>query len=146
MTSKAYDHEHPFRDTGDDADARGDGQKARTPIEILKARAAGLPATRDFRRALSEHPGTALIAEVKKASPSKGIIREDFDPLEIARIYADNGAACLSVLTDEPYFKGRLEYLHQIRQIVSVPLLRKDFIVDPWQICESRVKGPMPSC
>jgi indole-3-glycerol phosphate synthase len=115
--------------------------KARIPIEEMKERAANMPPTRDFRAALSSSNSMALIAEVKKASPSKGIIRQDFDPLKIARIYAENGAACLSVLTDTPYFQGRLEYLHQIRGIVETPLLRKDFIVDPWQIFESRVEG-----
>jgi len=115
--------------------------KARTPIEEIKERASHMPLTRDFRAALLSSNGTALIAEVKKASPSKGVIRQDFDPLKIARIYAENGAACLSVLTDAPYFQGRLEYLHQIRAIVETPLLRKDFIVDPWQIYESKAEG-----
>jgi indole-3-glycerol phosphate synthase len=115
--------------------------KALHPIDAMRRRAAEMPPTRDFRGALAGSEGTALIAEVKKASPSKGVIRQDFDALEIARIYAANGAACLSVLTDTPYFQGRLEYLHQIRAIVPVPLLRKDFIVDPWQIYESRVEG-----
>src|ERR1051326_6231132 len=102
--------------------------KARTPLEEIRERACAMPPTRDFRGALARSEGTALIAEVKKASPSKGIIREDFDPLAIARTYAANGAACLSILTDTPYFKGRLEYLHQIRNIVPTPLLRKAFI------------------
>jgi indole-3-glycerol phosphate synthase len=115
--------------------------KARTPIETLRAQLQGLPPTRDFRGALAQRKSTALIAEVKKASPSKGVIRQNFDALEIARIYAENGASCLSVLTDAPYFQGRLEYLHQIRGIVPLPLLRKDFIVDPWQIFESRIEG-----
>ena len=115
--------------------------KARTPIETLREHVRDLPPTRDFRGALARAEGTALIAEVKKASPSKGVIRENFDPLAIARTYAENGAACLSVLTDTPYFQGRLEYLHQIRAIVPTPLLRKDFIVDPWQIYESRIEG-----
>jgi len=115
--------------------------KGRLPIADLRKRARDLPPARDFRGALARSEGTALIAEVKKASPSKGIIREDFDPLAIARAYAANGASCLSVLTDAPYFKGKLEYLHQIRAIVPTPLLRKDFIVDPWQIYESRVEG-----
>jgi indole-3-glycerol phosphate synthase len=82
-----------------------------------------------------------LIAEIKKASPSKGIIRESFDPLGIARAFAENGATCLSVLTDEKYFQGKLEWLTQIRDAVTLPLLRKDFIVDGWQIAESRAAG-----
>jgi indole-3-glycerol phosphate synthase len=115
--------------------------KARLPIDELKERAGSAPPMRDFRGALARAEGTALIAEVKKASPSKGVIRQDFDALAIARTYSASGATCLSVLTDAPYFQGRLEYLHQIREIVPNPLLRKDFIVDPWQIYESRVEG-----
>lgn len=115
--------------------------KAREPLAALQRRAAAMPRPRDFRSALTGAAGTALIAEVKKASPSKGVIRHDFNPRAIARTYAENGASCLSVLTDEPYFQGRLEYLHQIRDIVPIPILRKDFIVDPWQIYESRAEG-----
>ena len=110
----------------------------------LQERLKNAPALRDFRAALRagrEVNGIALIAEVKKASPSKGIICENFDPLAIARTYAENGASCLSVLTDEKYFQGHLNYLAQIREIVSLPLLRKDFIVDGWQIAESRGFG-----
>lgn len=84
---------------------------------------------------------TAIIAEVKKGSPSRGIIRSDFDPLEIAEIYQNNGATCLSVLTDEKFFLGSPRYLAQIRETVSLPLLRKDFICDPYQIYEARVAG-----
>jgi indole-3-glycerol phosphate synthase len=116
-------------------------RQRRVPIEKLQERLADAPPIRDFRAALTNAPGIALIAEVKKASPSKGVIRADFDPIAIARAYADNSAACLSVLTDEPYFQGKLEYLCAIREIVSVPLLRKDFMVDPWQIVESRLAG-----
>jgi indole-3-glycerol phosphate synthase len=83
----------------------------------------------------------AIIAEVKKASPSKGIIREDFDPVSIAKIYEENGAACISVLTDEKYFMGKNEYLSEIRKNVDLPILRKDFIIDPYQILESKLIG-----
>lgn len=116
-------------------------RREQVSLQALQEQLMNAPPTRDFRRALAEAQGTALIAEVKKASPSKGILREDFDPLAIAQTYAENGAACLSVLTDEPYFQGKLKYLRQIREIVSVPLLRKDFIVDAWQIAESRAAG-----
>jgi len=84
---------------------------------------------------------TPIIAEVKKGSPSKGVIREDFDPLEIALTYQDNGASCLSVLTDEHFFLGHLSYLALIREQVSLPLLRKDFIFDPYQIYQARAAG-----
>jgi indole-3-glycerol phosphate synthase len=99
---------------------------------------------RGFEAALrnaSSSGWTPIIAEVKKGSPSKGIIRADFDPLEIARIYQDNGASCLSVLTDEHFFLGHLNYLALIREQVSLPLLRKDFIFDPYQIYQARVAG-----
>lgn len=84
---------------------------------------------------------TAIIAEVKKGSPSKGVIRDNFDPLEIAEIYQHNGATCLSILTDEKFFHGHLRYLALIRESVSLPLLRKDFICDPYQIFEARAAG-----
>ena len=115
--------------------------KERTPLPVLHAKLENAPPTRSFRAALASARGTALIAEVKKASPSKGVIRTDFDAVEIAQTYAENGATCLSVLTDEKYFQGKLAYLQQIREAVSVPLLRKDFLVDPWQIPQSRAAG-----
>jgi len=99
---------------------------------------------RGFERHLREavlSDWTAIIAEVKKGSPSKGVIREDFDPLEIAEIYQNNGATCLSVLTDEKFFMGHLRFLALIRETVSLPLLRKDFICDPYQIYEARAAG-----
>ena len=95
---------------------------------------------RDFRAALLRR-NPAIIAEVKKASPSAGVIREDFDPVAIARAYADAGADALSILTDEKYFQGRLEYIHAVRDAVKLPVLRKDFIIDPYQVWESRAAG-----
>jgi indole-3-glycerol phosphate synthase len=116
-----------------------------TPLGELKARIAGLEdIPRGFERALRiavASDRTAIIAEVKKGSPSKGIIREAFDPLEIAGIYRANGATCLSVLTDEHFFMGHLSFLALIRETVGLPLLRKDFIVDPYQIYEARAAG-----
>ncbi len=115
--------------------------RRRLPEAELEARLAGLPPARDFRAALEAGPGVQVIAEVKKASPSAGIIRADFDPVAIARIYEANGAACISVLTDEPSFQGRLEYLTQIRAAVVRPLLRKDFLLDRYQLLEARAAG-----
>lgn len=92
-------------------------------------------------RTMHDSGGTAIIAEVKKGSPSKGIIRPDFDPLTIAETYQQHGATCLSVLTDEKFFLGHLNYLGLIREQVSLPLLRKDFICDPYQIVEARAYG-----
>jgi len=111
------------------------------PLHELEARLADAPPLRDFVSALAKAPAPAIIAEVKKASPSKGIIRADFEPVSIAKIYAENGAACLSILTDENYFQGHLDYLTAIRAAVEIPLLRKEFIVDPWQLAESRAAG-----
>ena len=101
------------------------------------------PAPRGFEKSLKRAllEGPAIIAEVKKASPSAGIIREDFQPDAIARSYESAGAACLSVLTDKDFFKGDEKYLQQAREACSLPILRKDFMVDPWQILESRVMG-----
>ncbi len=99
------------------------------------------PPVRGFFDALATSGGIKLIAEVKKASPSKGIIRADFDPVKIAKTYQQHGATCISVLTDEPYFQGSLDYLRQIREVVERPLLRKDFILDRYQLLEARVHG-----
>ncbi len=119
--------------------------KMARPLEELKSRIADMDdRPRGFALALrtAEESGrTAIIAEVKKGSPSKGVIRADFDPLAIASVYAENGAACISVLTDEHFFLGRLESLGEIRRVVNIPLLRKDFIFDPYQIYEARVNG-----
>ncbi len=118
--------------------------KRRAPREALQARLENAPPVRDFvtaLRAAAERSGVGMIAEVKKASPSAGLIRTDFDPVEIAKIYEANGAACISCLTDEKYFQGRLEYLTAIKQESSLPVLRKDFIVDRYQVLEARVAG-----
>jgi indole-3-glycerol phosphate synthase len=119
--------------------------KTKASISELRARIGDLEdVPRGFERHLREAASskwTAIIAEVKKGSPSRGIIREDFDPLEIAEIYQNNGATCLSVLTDEQFFLGHLRYLALIRETVSLPLLRKDFICDPYQIYEARAAG-----
>jgi indole-3-glycerol phosphate synthase len=114
--------------------------KLETPLSSLESQLQHCPSTRGFIRALRGQ-SPALIAEVKKASPSKGVIRADFNAVEIAKIYESNGAACLSVLTDEPYFQGRDEYLKDIRAAVSLPLLRKDFMIDPYQVYEARILG-----
>ncbi len=125
------------------ADKRVEIATAREQISLreLEAQVAAAPPPRDFFAALSGDGPIRLIAEIKKASPSKGVIRPNFNPTEIARIYADHGAACLSVLTDRPYFQGSLEYLRQVRQAVDLPLLRKDFILDPYQLWEARAAG-----
>lgn len=116
-------------------------QKAKYSLADLESLAAEAESPRGFINALRNANGPALIAEIKKASPSKGIIREDFNPTEIAHIYEDNGANCLSVLTDEPYFQGHDDYFKAVKAEVKIPMLRKDFMVDPYQITESRALG-----
>lgn len=117
--------------------------KAKIPLSALADEIRDIPPTLGFERRLRtvSADGTAIIAEVKKGSPSKGVIRADFDHLQIARIYEENGAACLSVLTDERFFLGHLDYLRQIRGKVGIPLLRKEFIYDPYQVYEARAAG-----
>ncbi len=115
--------------------------KRRAPLSDIKAKAADAGPARGFGKALAAGPGIKLIAEVKKASPSKGVIREDFDPVQIARIYKESGASCLSVLTEQRFFQGKLEYLDAIRKAQDLPLLRKDFIIDEYQIHEARAAG-----
>ena len=115
--------------------------KREVSLEKLRAR-AGDHAPRGFEAALRDKAdGFALIAEVKKASPSKGLIRGDFRPADHARAYADGGATCLSVLTDRKYFQGHDDYLVEARKAVALPVLRKDFIVDEWQIEQSAALG-----
>jgi indole-3-glycerol phosphate synthase len=111
------------------------------PAAELRAAIADAPTPRDFFGALAAGGSIKLIAEVKKASPSKGLIRADFHPVEIARAYEANGASCISVLTDEQYFQGSLDYLRDIRAAVGLPVLRKDFILDTYQLLEARVAG-----
>ncbi|MBZ6378619.1 indole-3-glycerol phosphate synthase [Pacificimonas flava] len=117
-------------------------RKKRVPLPILEAKAAGQPATRGFVAALrAVHGRHPLIAELKRASPSKGLIREDFDVPRLARAYVNGGAACLSVLTESKWFQGSDADLQTARQAVHLPVLRKDFLVDPYQIVESRAMG-----
>ncbi len=115
-------------------------RRQNSPIAALRERALFHAPTRGFARAVTG-PGRRIIAEVKKASPSKGVIREDFDPVAIARDYARHGASAISVLTEERFFQGSLPYLEQIRGAVSEPLLRKDFIMDPYQLFEAKSYG-----
>jgi len=118
-------------------------RQAETPLERLRERIVDLPRCRNFYKAVTKRNlrGINVIAEVKKASPSAGLIRADFDPVTIARTYEKCGADAVSVLTDEKHFQGRLEYLEQVKQAVSLPVLRKDFIIDLWQVYESRAAG-----
>jgi indole-3-glycerol phosphate synthase len=115
--------------------------QAAIPSRDLERQLATVPPPRDFRAALDRPGEVAIIAEVKKASPSAGVLREEFDPVAIARLYQQHGAACISVLTDGPFFQGSLAHLSAVREAVSVPLLRKDFLIDPYQVLEARAAG-----
>lgn len=115
--------------------------KQARPEASLRAALAAAPPPRNFFAALAAPGPIKLIAEVKKASPSKGIIRADFDPVKIAGIYEAHGATCLSVLTDEQFFQGSLDYLRRVRAAVQIPVLRKDFVLDTYQLLEARVAG-----
>ncbi|MCW0447832.1 indole-3-glycerol phosphate synthase TrpC [Xanthomonas sacchari] len=119
-------------------------RSARVPLAELAARAEAMPPARGFARALQAaiaNGDPAVIAEVKKASPSKGVIRPDFHPADIAVSYEFGGAACLSVLTDEDFFQGHDRYLQQARDACTLPVLRKDFTIDPYQVYEARTLG-----
>jgi len=118
--------------------------QAAKPLAAIRAEAEAQPPARDFVGAIRQKigaGGTAVIAEIKKASPSRGVIRADFRPAEIAADYEKHGAACLSVLTDRQFFQGAPEYLQQARAAGSLPVLRKDFMIDPWQVHEARAMG-----
>ncbi len=111
------------------------------PEEELKARISGMPAPRPFAEAVNKPRTISLIAEIKKASPSRGLIRADFDPVKIAGIYQEVGVQAVSVLTEEDFFQGSLEHLSAVKAAVQVPVLRKDFLFEPYQIYESRAYG-----
>lgn len=115
--------------------------RLRQSLAELQRAVENAPPPRDFFSPLAAPGPVRLIAEIKRASPSRGLIRQDFDPAELARVYESHGATCLSVLTDGPFFQGSLEHLAAVRQAVELPLLRKDFIIDTFQLYEARAAG-----
>lgn len=115
--------------------------KSQVPDHLLRRQAEAGPPVRNFLAPLQQGPPIRLIAELKKASPSKGLLRADYQPAHIARIYQQHGASCLSVLTDKEFFQGTLEDLVQVRNTVPLPVLRKDFILDPYQVWQARAAG-----
>jgi indole-3-glycerol phosphate synthase len=115
--------------------------RRRMPLEELQSQMKSAAPVRDFRSALAPGGAIRLIAEIKKASPSAQVLRRDFDPTEIARTYQEHGAACISVLTDAPYFQGCLDHLTQVHASVQIPILRKDFLIDEYQVFEARLAG-----
>lgn len=115
--------------------------RRRVPLGELKRRLQDTPPPRAFVRAIETSEPPALIAEVKRASPSGGVLRQDFAPEALARAFEANGAACISVLTDERYFQGSLDHLMAVRSAVSLPVMRKDFLIDEYQLYESRIAG-----
>lgn len=112
--------------------------KIKMPLETLKSRITDLPLTSNFKKAISKQ-GLNLIAEIKRASPSKGVIRKEFNPVDIAKIYQKSGASAISVLTTEKFFYGSLNFLSQVKKVTTIPILQKDFIVDEYQIYQARV-------
>ncbi len=126
-----------------DKRAEVEHRKGEKGLEKLAVETQSMPKCRNFYKAVTKRNkrGLNVIAEVKKASPSAGLIREDFDAVTIAKIYEGCGADAISVITDEKYFQGRLEYLSQVKEAVGLPVLRKDFIIDKWQVYESRAAG-----
>lgn len=118
-----------------------DAARRRVPRDELQRRLADVAPARDFVGAIRRADPPALIAEVKRASPSRGIIRHEFDPVAIAKAYEENGAACVSVLTEERHFHGKLEHLTHVSGAIALPVMRKDFIIDEYQVLESRAAG-----
>ena len=115
--------------------------KEKLPLDKMQKQLTVLPSSRGFKQAISKEREISLIAEIKKASPSSGLLRRDFDPVKIAQTYRAYGARAISILTDEKFFKGKLEYIDMVKREVYLPILRKDFIIDKYQIYESKLYG-----